>query len=343
MNNIPIENIYYIIFYAFKKLNTNGFSELNLNKNIPNNSKDLFAHILLELLNNLIKKGFYFEYKSYFDNLKNIKGKINFNATVKNIYNGNMSINCEYSEFDFNNKENQIIKAILNYLINKCDIEKNIKIKLALIYKYFNNAENVKLSESLFTEIKINKLNSNYDIILNICKIIYFNLFIEEKKGITKFINFLITEKNMPYIFEEFIRNFYYFEQKDFKVKREYISWNIDECFEGNINLLPKMITDITLENDNQKIIIDAKYYKETLVENFDVYKFKTSNLYQIYSYLMNVKTKQNQKLTGILIYPQNGYEIDASYRLNNLILNIKTIDLSQNWIDIKKRLLDLI
>ena len=103
------------------------------------------------------------------------------------------------------------------------------------------------------------------------------------------------------------------------------------------------MITDITLENDNNKIIIEAKYYKEALIENFDVLKFKSSNLYQIYSYLMNVKTKPNQKLTGILIYPQNGYEIDASLKLNNLILNIKTINLNKNWIDIKKRLLDLI
>ena len=53
-------------------------------------------------------------------------------------------------------------------------------------------------------------------------------------------------------------------------------------------------------------MIIDTKYYKETLAVNFNTEKIKSENLYQLFSYLMNVESKGgvNQHCEGILLYP---------------------------------------
>ena len=146
----------------------------------------------------------------------------------------------------------------------------------------------------------------------------------------------------MAMVFENFVRNFYKKEQNQYKVRREDINWNI-EITEGSKEYLPKMQTDITLENETAKIIIDTKYYKEALAKNFDTYKFKTQNMYQLYSYLSNVENKKEKKLTGMLIYPQVNTNIDFSGKQGKYEWRIKTVNLNENWENIHKRLLEII
>lgn len=177
---------------------------------------------------------------------------------------------------------------------------------------------------------------------MNICFLIYKNLILTKNKGESQFKDFIRDEKEMAYIFENFVRNFYKVKQDKFSVRRENIKWNI-EVYEGNVLYLPKMETDITLENNNEKIIIDTKYYKEALKENYSR-KFITSNLYQIFSYLGNISLEENKKMTGILIYPEVEESIDFSGRYNeNFDIKVKTLNLNQSWEKIEKRLLKIV
>ena len=71
------------------------------------------------------------------------------------------------------------------------------------------------------------------------------------------------------YLFEDFVRNFYNQEQGEFKVKREDIKWDAIALGNSNLSLLPKMQTDIILISSNRKIVMDTKFYKQTLSFNF--------------------------------------------------------------------------
>lgn len=196
--------------------------------------------------------------------------------------------------------------------------------------------------ESDFKKVKIHRNNYHYGFLMNICFLIYKNLILTKNKGESQFKDFIRDEKEMAYIFENFVRNFYKVKQDKFSVRRENIKWNI-EVYEGNVLYLPKMETDITLENNNEKIIIDTKYYKEALKENYSR-KFITSNLYQIFSYLGNISLEENKKMTGILIYPEVEESIDFSGRYNeNFDIKVKTLNLNQSWEKIEKRLLKIV
>jgi len=155
----------------------------------------------------------------------------------------------------------------------------------------------------------------------------------------------------MAGLFEAFARKFYEKEQNEFKVGREDIKWHIDEeLSSGNRSLLPKMQTDISLTSKNRKIIIDTKFYPEALVSRYDKEKLHSSHLYQLYSYLRNLEDLEksadlmpNTTFEGLLLYPDNGKELNEHYMMGKLPMRIATVNLNAPWIEIHERLLHLI
>ena len=105
------------------------------------------------------------------------------------------------------------------------------------------------------------------------------------------------------------------------------------------------METDISLENDSEKIIIDAKYYSETMTINYDKEKIKSANLYQLFSYLLNQEglDPKTQNATGILLYPtiETDYNLVFQYKQHKIL--IRTVNLNTNWKNISLRLKEII
>ena len=108
---------------------------------------------------------------------------------------------------------------------------------------------------------------------------------------------------------------------------------------------LPQMETDISLENEEQKIIIDAKYYRETMTTNYDKERIKSSKLYQLFSYLLNQQdgSEKTKKATGILLYPTVEKDYDLDFKYNDHKIQIRTINLDTNWRNISTRLKKII
>jgi 5-methylcytosine-specific restriction enzyme subunit McrC len=105
------------------------------------------------------------------------------------------------------------------------------------------------------------------------------------------------------------------------------------------------METDITLENNSEKIIIDAKYYRETMTINYDKEKIKSNNLYQLFSYLLNQEdnTPKTVNAKGILLYPTIEKDFNLQYKYKTHTIEIRTINLNSNWKLISNRLKEII
>lgn len=337
---IPIENIYYMLCYSWGYLKEKNLVDIKniKKKTLPN----IFAKVLSNSLNFLIKKGFDREYIIKNEEISNLRGNICINESLKNFTHLKGKMICEFDELDYNILQNQIIKTTLKKLILSKLLENEIKNELIKIYQHFNEIDVIEINEEVFKKIKIHKNNYYYGFIINVCKLINKNLIPTEEKGASKFKDFFRDEKEMAYVFENFVRNFYKHEQNKYKVAREDIKWNI-KIIEGNQNLLPKMQTDISLINKEKKIVIDTKYYKQALKENFNSKKFNSNNLYQIFSYLSNLERNENKQMIGILIYPQVKDSIDFSGQINDFEIKVKTLNLNQNWGNIEKRLLEII
>ena len=202
--------------------------------------------------------------------------------------------------------------------------------------------EDITLSKAAFSRVQLYRNNSFYEFLIRICELVYDNLLPTEEDGPSKFRDFIRDRQKMAALFEEFVRNFFTLEQNQYRVRREDIQWDISA---GDINLLPKMQTDTSLKGSTRKIIIDTKYYRDTLDNYYDKDRIRQANIMQMYAYLKNqeVKDEISKHAAGILLYPTTTSELEESFEIHGHSITFKTINLNQNWNSIHKDLLAII
>jgi len=313
-----------------------------------------FSRILINTLNPLIKRGFERDYKEKNDELKTIKGKVDLSSTLKKIsLKTKGKIYCDYEEYESNILQNQIIKTTIYNLLKSQVLDKelkksnkdeanNLKNQLHKIYFHFGNVDLIKLNSKIFNNVVFHRNNRIYKVIIRICELIYNNLLINENNDGHLFQAFQDDDKKMAKLFEDFVRKYYQHHRPELKPKKEQIQWNFEK---GNTEMIPIMETDISLldKKSNTKYIIDTKYYKDAMRSNYNKDKFISANLYQLFAYLNNYNNEKNYQMKGILLYPENGKELDYSYKYKDMDIEIKTINLNQDHKNIKKKLEEII
>ena len=340
LNSIPIENIYYMLCYSWDKLDYINRNKIGIEESID--IQNLLCRILVDEVDILIKKGIKKNYKELSESSSVVKGKINFKESIKYKSTKQCKVNHSYDELDENIIINIVIKTTLINLIKIEDLSINNRNKVKRLIKYFNFIDTISLNKKIFENISFNKMNREYKFIINICQLIFDNLLINKNDNSAEFYNFIEDERKMAYLFESFVRNFYKKELRGAKVYREDIYWELTGEF---VEFLPKMQTDISLEYNDKKYLIDTKYYKKSLVENYGSKKLISGNLYQIFSYLKNneSKSKKDEFATGILLYPRVDKTLDLEYSMDKHNINIYTVNLNSKWNEISKRLISLI
>ena len=341
---IPIENIYYLLCYAWNKLDEKD--RVNVSIDDRTELLELFAKILINATKMILKRGID---KNYIDNseeLSGVKGKVQISQTLKcNLLFKQRAI-CSFDDFSANVISNRILISTINRLTRTKRLDKLLKNELVSLQRMLSDIELIEITNTLFKHIKLNRNNRFYGFVINVCQIIYESTLPSEEQGKYEFTDFTRDDKKMNQLFESFIRNFYKIEQQKFKiVKKETIKWQFEYFDYESFQYLPQMETDITLENDEEKIIIDAKFYQETMTLNYNKARIKSANLYQLFSYLLNQQDNsiKTLKATGILLYPaiETGYNLNYKYK--NHKIKIRTLNLNSNWKLISDELLTLL
>lgn len=359
---IPIENIYYMLSYYFK------FDALNNKiKNVNNTQKfetiaDLTSQILIRGVNILSKRGFAKEYILCSEALSTLKGKIDISDSIKTMSFNKKRLICLYDNFSINFYLNRIIKTAICELL-KFDIPKEIKERkeelkrkkeLRKILHFFNEVETIEIHK-INWNIQYNRNNQIYRILISVCHLFIKGLLISDlpKNKKNLFLN-TANEKYMSTLYEKFILNYYASKFKDeIKSTASQIDWaiedNNDNDIKNNIEMLPKMQTDIMLtcidktKNKNKILIIDAKYYSKPLKKQFDKDKIDSNNLYQIFSYVKNKSLENTDyEVSGMLLYAKtnkNNIDINESYNMSGNKIIVRSLDLTCNFNDIAKQL----
>lgn len=339
---IPIQNIYYLLCYAWNKLEESEI--VNVNEIDSTELIDLFAKVLSNSCSRLLKQGLDRYYIEHENVIMGIKGKFNFSATIKQNVLPLSKTACIYDEFDYDILHNQILKTTIGKLLRTKNLDSSIKDELHKVYLKLPPISEIVIRKAMFNQIRLHRNNYHYDFILKVCQIVNENLFIDESKGNYKFKDFTREEKAMARLFEAFVRNFYKIET-DFSVSSDSIKWQFESDNAEDLDMLPAMLTDITLQGKNQKIIIDTKYYKEAFQTRYDKQKINSSNLYQLFSYLKNQEMDSEITLNceGILLYPSIQNDFVHSFKYENHKIRIMAINLNQDWQKIRTDLLKIV
>ena len=102
------------------------------------------------------------------------------------------------------------------------------------------------------------------------------------------------------------------------------------------------MQSDITVTLGERTLIIDTKYYSNTLQEHFGKFTIHSPNFYQIHTYVMNEDKGHTGRVDGMLLYAKTQAEIqpDCDFRTNDgNLLMVRTLDLSSDFENIRTEL----
>lgn len=303
---IADENLLYILSFVSECFQPED--DIKFDRDTSHSILEIMVIILIQWINQVLKKGLFRRYINKIDKIPGVRGKI---IPARNLYYFDKLV-CSFNDLSYSIYENMILKATLRLILN-FNINTYLKDEAKILIKRLSDINDMELTDHCFSSFRYSRLNINYLRIIKLCYLIYKNLSIFHCTGNVEFQSFMI---NMNDIFESFIRKYLIqaFPSESIS-KRRKTNWATGP----NMNLFPAIEPDIVIDN---KLIIDTKYYRDILGSNN---KFHSHNLYQILTYA----TAYN--LPGLLLYPEFKTSYNEVYTVSDKAIYIKTINLGKS------------
>lgn len=329
---IPITNIYYLLSYALR--HTQLLSEKELASIEGGKPEDLLGLLLSRVVDRLLKRGVDRGYIGLEEDLRGPRGRMDVSQTVVRGLRRSGKIACNFDEMRHDIVPNRIVAKTLRSLMTVPTLSPDIRAMIGITLRRFPRVSDISLTHKLFQDVIIHRNNRHYGIVIDLCRLIYINLIADgDDDGTNRFKDFRRDEAQMGKLFEDFVREFLRLEQDDFSVSSPQIPWAISDSADGSQALLPRMQSDMILENPELVRIIDTKFYADPLTHYFDSEKLHSHNMYQILTYVMNFANREHRRpVEGMLFYAAVGDEVRFDSRILDHRITVETIDLTLPW-----------
>jgi 5-methylcytosine-specific restriction enzyme subunit McrC len=346
---IPIRNLWHMLLYAWNEMLPNQWSMVN-SERAPT-LDTLFASMLMNLMQSRLRVGLAGDYVPHQGTLPGIRGRINFSDSLKRHTFEHGEAQCEYEQYSFNAPKNQIIRTTLARLIQigqfGTDVNQTnaLRHRLRWLVKNLDGIDIIDLTPDLIHRQQLNRNDSDYRLMLEICYLILQRQMPTESTGQHGLPAIDRDALTLHYIYERFIANFYRLHLAGWTVSpQKRLEWH-----ERNASShLPTMIPDLVLQENssNELIILDTKFSAHSLVKNqWGKEIFDSSHLYQLYAYLKSQAhvSPSHCNATGILLYPVVHEPFSERIELQDHVMRVESVDLAAPWEEIERHLVELI
>ncbi len=323
---IAIQNVYYMLTYAFQVLNTQGYKKIATES--FENTAELMAAILEQGIALQLKRGLGREYIPQTEACSSIRGKIDLAESIKTQSMLRQQLICTYDDFSVNSMMNRILKSTVEILL-KADISKERKKNLRKQMIFFADIMLVDL-HTVDWNMQYNRHNRSYQMLISVCYLVVEGLLHTNSEGVTYLMNFL-DEQRMSRLYEKFVLEYYRRHYPELNAVASQITWALDD---GVGAMLPTMQSDITLSKGSDVLIIDTKYYARTSQVRYGTHTLHSNNLYQIFTYVKNKDAEfgdEPHRVSGMLLYAATDEAIQPNqvYQMSGNRIDVKTLDLN--------------
>lgn len=331
MSPIPVKNVYNMLVYAFDLLKTKTYERLG--REDCADVYNLLATLLLCGAGTLVKRGLIKSYVPTTETLRTIRGRVDFTASMLPLKNAKAI--CTFDVLSPDHVFNQVLKTTLIYL-TQTDLQPHIQRDIHKILPHFSHVTTIAPTHIPWGQLSFNRHNIHYDTLLYFCRLILDSAIAKQNQGGNDFRT--IEEKLLPKLFEKFVCAFYkkHLPQTHTVEAGRHIKWKADHT-----TLLPTMRTDVIITSNTQVLILDTKYYRNTLQRHYHNETIISSHLYQIFAYVKNFPQAQHQGKTlgGMLLYPQVDVAVCEAYHIDGHMYHVQTVDLNQDFCHISQAL----
>ena len=339
MNDIPILNVYYLLCYAWRRVQEQDTKRLATIRDLSN-VQDLLGKVLAGGVNHVFRRGIDRGYVERREDIAGIRGKLAVSETAKRALRAKSRVTCDFEELSVDILPNRILRSSLYGLLGRRNIlDKGVGSEVRSAYRRLDGVSPTYLRMNTFNQIQLGGNRRLYLFLLSVCRLLYENSIVDEKTGRTSFRDFRRDKATMWALFEEFVTGFYQREQKVFRVNwgGRRIEWaDKDWATDEDKVRIPVMEADVILESPMRRIIMDTKYYQNAQApgRGSGTGKLRSNNLYQLLAYLRNREAirPDGPRHEGILLYPQVGEPLRADIQLEGFRIQARTVNLNQDW-----------
>lgn len=335
---IPIANIYYMLAYAFEFIGDDNLERVGIEE--FENQQDMIAALLESGISRLLKQGLHKEYLPRAENLPTIRGKIDVRGTFANAIAHRKTISCKFDELTEDNAYNQILKTTARMLIASKDVQGRTRDGLKKEMLYFSEVRELEPRSIRWDLLRFGRANSGYRFLVSLCQLVIEGMLMRDTMGDDALAP-EISEEQMHRVYELFLLRYFQKEYPQLKPAAPQIPWAVND---GYTTMLPAMKSDITLQGNKRILIIDAKYYGETLQHQarYGSTSIHSGNLYQIFTYTKNMAAAHpGNDVSGMLLYARTeaALQPDDRFLMEGNAIYVRTLDLASDFAGIESQL----
>ena len=341
--SIVIRNVYVMLAYAFRAMHSEGSDRIAAER--FDHLHDLLAEILVRGAGRQVKRGLHRNYLPRRDELATVRGRIDISRTVaaRSMIRGRLA--CKFDEYEADTLHNRALKAVIVLLIRHGNVASQRKDALRRLLPYLDAVTLVAPTSIRWNALDYHRANANYRLLLGVCELIVRGLLPTQDTGTAK-LGSWISDEAMSRLYERFLREYFSTHHPELLPAASAVAWDHDETSALGAEQLPAMRTDVTLRRGTRMLIIDAKYYGQSMqIGIWGKATVHSTNLYQILAYAKNADIGQDGSVSGLLLYARTEApgqpDLDVVIQRNRI--GARTLDLNRPWVDLQAQLEDVV
>ena len=301
---IPIQNIYYMLSYAFQTLQAENYKDLAAEN--FHNTAELCAAILDKGIGIQLKHGLRRDYVSKSESLSTLQGKLNISESIKTQTMLKKQMICTYDEFSTNIQFNQIIKSTVLLLL-KANITNSRKKSLRKLLLFFSDVNEIDLHFVNWNQ-QYNRSNQNYQMLIGMCYLVY-------KK-----------------------------EHPELTANASQIAWQLDDTENQMLPrmqtdiMLSKNNNILIIDAKYYSHMTQQQYGIHTLHSNnlYQIFTYVKNKEFELRNY--------EHTVSGMLLYAQTDEDIipNNTYHMSGNQISVLALDLNQDFSKISRTLDDI-
>lgn len=318
--------------YAFRDIHQNGqdrFASEDFDT-----IHDLFAEILIRGIGSQIKRGLHRDYRRRSEELATVRGRIDLTRTSAALSMVRGRVVCEFDEYDLDTPHNRILKCVMILLIRQGSVSRERQDALRRLLPYFDSVEQVAPVSIRWSQLSFSRSSAPYRMLMGTCELVIRGLLPTEDPGANSLLSW-VADEQMSSLYERFLLEYFRLHHPDLSPSAAKVQWDLDGEASSGMEQLPAMYTDITLRRGGRTVIIDAKYYSESMqVSQYGKSSVRSAHIYQIHSYTKNADVGRDGSVSGMLLYASTdaGLQPDLDVTIQGNRIAARTLDLNLQW-----------
>ena len=307
---VPITNVLGLVSLAYRSMAV----PVAVGKTLLADSSplDWLAMLLVFEIEALLQRNLRQGYVEVEEDLPYIRGRIDFHRQVTTWSQPGLTP-CRFADLSLDTAENRVLRATLESLLTQ-RLLPVLRDRVHVLADMLTGVTVVPMSGVLFGSVRVTRLNRSYEPALELCRIYFENAGVEEGDGSVAAPAFFFP---MEKVFEKAVANFLTDRLPGVRAQ----TGGSLAAVAGEPAHRFSYTPDIVI-GDPPRLVLDTKYSKAEAVNEYGGLSFKNQHAYQIVFYALALGCP------GILIYPKDDRDVDATYEIEGQQFTFLTLDL---------------